>query len=114
MKVLLVALNVLCVTALMSVLFDLMESRADLVFILVTGFAGLTAFIGSLLYSKFDKTNGNGSGLISAHLVLCVDVVVAVAAPVIVLCGVPYVPVTVVSLVIILVWTGYNTYSLIL
>ncbi len=92
---------------------NLMPSHADQVFLLVTGFAFLSAFIGNLLYSKFDKTNGNDSGTIAFSLIVFVDLVIIVVAPALVLFGVPFLPVLIVALLVIALWTGFLTLSLI-
>lgn len=113
MKKMFVLLNILCGAALVSVLFEIMPSRADTVFLVVTGFAFLSAFVGNLLYNKFDKTNGNDSGTIAFSLIVLVDIMVIILAPLLVLFGIPFLPVLIVALLAIVLWTGFLTLSLI-
>ena len=113
MRIIATLLLVLCGAAAVSVAGDLIPSKADQAYLIVTGFAFLSAFVGNLLYSKFDKTNGNDSGTIAFSLIVLVDLIIIVLAPVLVLFGVPFLPVLIVTLSVITVCTGYLTFSLI-
>lgn len=113
MRKIAILLLVLCAAAVVSMAGELMPSKADHVFLVITGFSFVTIFTGSLLYSKFDKTNGNDSGTIAFSLIVLIDLIIIVVTPVLVLLGAPFLPMVIGALAVILVTTGYLTYDLI-
>jgi len=100
--------------AITSVLFDLTKTGADKSFLALCTVSIVAAFIGNLLYSAFDKTNGNDSGTVSAALLVMGDAAICVIVPTLILFGVvPYVIGTLCALGAILLLTGFLTYGLI-
>lgn len=104
---------ILCGAVLASVLFDLMTSKADVVFLVVTGSAFLSVSVRNRLYSRFYGPDGNDPGIIALSLIALIDAVIIIFAPFLVLFGLPYVPVMTIALAFISIWTIYVTFALI-
>ncbi|KPJ85603.1 hypothetical protein AMJ57_02485 [Parcubacteria bacterium SG8_24] len=77
--------GVLVCAAVISAVTGALTSKADVSFLALVGLAALCYIGGMLLYSRFDKTNGNDSGLIAFFILTMIYVPTVIIAPLLVL-----------------------------
>lgn len=114
MRFLVSLFSAIVLTAVLSLIFELTPTGADKSFLALLITAVLAALVGNILYSRYDKTNGNDSGLVAAALLVMGDGIVCILVPLLILFGVlPYALGTICAAAAIVVWTGFLTFGLI-
>ena len=103
----------LVTSAIVSVATGSMESHADASFLAIAGGGVLLLLLWALLYSKFDKTNGNDTGIICWTIMLMVFIAAVIIVPILVFLLGHAILITGIALGIMVALTAFMTHSVI-